>query len=113
MEKEYSCPCLHKCPLQQAMDVIGGKWKIEILCSLHTNGSTRYNELKRKLTGISNTMLTKSLKELEADGLISREEYVEVPIRIEYKITEKAKNLIPILKDLAKWGLTLCNDHDN
>ena len=102
MEKEYSCPCLHKCPLQQAMDVIGGKWKIEILCSLHTNGSTRYNELKRKLKGISNTMLAKSLKE-----------YVEVPIRIEYKITEKAKNLIPILKDLAKWGLTLCDDHDS
>ena len=51
MEKEYSCPCLHKCPLQQAMDVIGGKWKIEILCSLHTNGSTRYNELKKKTKG--------------------------------------------------------------
>ena len=51
--------------------------------------------------------------QLEADGLISREEYVEVPIRIEYKITEKAKNLIPILKDLAKWGLTLCDDHDS
>ena len=58
-------------------------------------------------------MLAKSLKELEADGLISRQEYVEVPIRIEYKITEKAKNLIPILKDLAKWGLTLCNGHDS
>lgn len=56
-------------------------------------------------------MLAKSLKELETDGLISRQEYMEVPIRIEYKITNKAKNLIPILEDLAKWGITLCNDH--
>ncbi len=112
MENKYSCPCLHKCPLQHAMDVIGGKWKIVILCSLHTNGSTRYNELKRNLKGISNTMLAKSLKELETDGLITRQEYIEVPIRIEYNITNKTKKLIPILEDLAKWGITLYNDHE-
>lgn len=110
MSKEYSCPCLDKCPLQKAMDVIGGKWKLAILCSLNTNGSTRYNELKRKIKGISNTMLAKSLKELEENGLINRYEYVEVPIRIEYEVSEKAKSLIPILKELAKWGMTLDND---
>lgn len=55
-------------------------------------------------------MLAKSLKELEENGLINRYEYVEVPIRIEYEVSEKAKSLIPILKELAKWGMTLDND---
>ena len=72
--------------------------------SLMVDGSTRYNELKRKMNGISNTMLAKSLKEMEDDGLVTRTEYMEVPIRVEYAITEKAKALGPILVQLAQWA---------
>ena len=66
------------------MEMIGGKWKISILCSLMVDGATRYNDLKRKMNGISNTMLAKSLKEMEEDGLVTRTEYVEVPIRVRF-----------------------------
>ena len=107
MPVKYSCPCTENCPLQRAMDAIGGKWKMAILCSLTTNGMMRYNDLKRKIPMISNTMLAKSLKELENDGLVKRTEYMEVPIRVEYEVTQAAGNLKPILLELAKWGLTL------
>ena len=104
MSVSHNCPCTEACPLQRAMEMIGGKWKISILCSLLVDGATRYNELKRKMNGISNTMLAKSLKEMEEDGLVTRTEYVEVPIRVEYEITEKAKALGPILVQLAQWA---------
>ena len=60
--------------------------------------------MKRKISGISNTMLSKSLRELEESGLISRSEFMEVPIRVEYELTERAKELGPILVRLARWG---------
>ena len=99
------CPCSEQCPLQHAMEMIGGKWKLSILCSLMVDGSTRYNDLKRKMNGISNTMLAKSLKEMEEDGLVTRTEYLEVPIRVEYNITEKTTALGAILTQLAHWAL--------
>ena len=107
MSVSHNCPCTEACPLQRAMAMLGGKWKISILCSLMVDGTTRYNDLKRKINGISNTMLAKSLKEMEEDGLVTRTEYVEVPIRVEYEITEKAKALGPILVQLAQWAAML------
>lgn len=104
MSANQVCPCTQSCPLQKAMEAIGGKWKLAILCSLNVDGATRYNELKRKMKGISNTMLAKSLKELEECGLVAREEYMEVPIRVEYSTTELAMELLPILQSLAQWG---------
>ncbi|MCC8168995.1 MAG: helix-turn-helix transcriptional regulator [Oscillospiraceae bacterium] len=104
MSKTHVCPCTQGCPLQYVVEAIGGKWKMSILCSLSSDGATRYNELKRKLGDISNTMLAKSLKELENDGLVKRSEYMEVPIRVEYEITDKVQSLIPILSELALWG---------
>ena len=59
-----------RCPVETTLEMIGGKWKLPILCALAVDGSTRYNDLKRKLGGISNTMLAKSLKEMEDDGLM-------------------------------------------
>lgn len=107
MSTEHACPCTSSCPLQRAMEAIGGKWKMAILCSLTANGSTRYNDLKRKMQGISNTMLAKSLKELEEDGLVRRSEYMEVPIRVEYETTPAVDVLKPIIWQLAKWGNSL------
>lgn len=104
MSTDQICPCSRSCPLQCAMEMIGGKWKLAILCSLMMDGCTRYNELKRKMNGISNTMLAKSLREMEDDGLVTRTEYMEVPIRVEYAVTDKVRELEPILVQLAQWA---------
>lgn len=103
-ETHYDCPCLEKCPLNYAMSIIGGKWKMQIICALNNKGSLRYNELKRKLGGVSNTVLTKALSELEAAKLITRTEYLEVPVRVEYSPTAKADALMPILEQFSAWG---------
>ena len=93
------------CPLGIALKLIGGKWKIPILCALHQDGAARYNELKRKISGIRNTMLASSLKELENDGLIYRKQYDEMPVRVEYTLTAACDGLMPILNQLALWGV--------
>ncbi len=105
--EQQNCPCLEQCPLNLAMSIIGGKWKVQILCSLHQDGTTRYNELKRKIKGITNTMLASSLKELENDGLVCRVQYMEMPVRVEYSTTDACDKLMPILVQLAHWGMQL------
>ena len=100
----YNCPCMEQCPLHYAMGIIGGKWKVQILCSVNNAGSIRYNALRAKLDGVSNTVLSGALKELEEDGLIRREVFAEVPIRVEYSPTESCRTLIPILEQLSDWA---------
>ena len=106
MEHE-NCPCMETCPLNRAMALIGGKWKMQILCSLYNNGPTRYNQLKKTLDGVSNTVLANALRELEGDGLGHRREYLEVPVRVVYAITERCRQLIPFLDALGVWSLAL------
>jgi DNA-binding HxlR family transcriptional regulator len=101
------CPCMEYCPLESALKLIGGKWKVPILCALHQDGTTRYNALKRKLRGITNTMLASALKELEQDGLITRRQYMEMPVRVEYALTGACSGLMPVLKQLAQWGASV------
>ena len=105
MSEKASCPCGETCVLQSALNKIGGKWKLPILCSLTANGTSRYNDLLRSINGISNTMLSKSLKELEDDGMVIRREYMEVPVRVEYTVSKRAESLQPILLDLIQWQL--------
>lgn len=104
MSQPHNCPCSPECVLQRALNAIGGKWKLPILCSLLSNGPSRYNELLKNIRGLSNTMLSKTLKEMEDDGLVERSEYLEVPIRVEYDLTDKARQLRPILGDLIRWA---------
>ena len=92
------------CDLKKVIDIIGGKWKIMILCVIDNNEIVRYGDLRRAVFGITNTMLAQSLKELEQDGLVCRRQYDEMPVRVEYSLTEKAKSLIPILLELKRWG---------
>lgn len=103
MSTHEGCPCMDLCPLNRAMKLLGGKWKMQILCSLHNNGPTRYNHLKRALDGVSNTVLAGALRELESDGLVVRREYLEVPVRVEYEIAPRCRSLIPILDELGRW----------
>jgi len=92
------------CGLRRCIRAIGGKWKPLILCKLDANGTMRYNELRRAIAGITNVMLAKSLQELEQDGFLSRTQYQEVPVRVEYALTEECKSLVPILLELKAWG---------
>ena len=105
MSQQHNCPCAPACALQGALESIGGKWKLPVLCSLISNGTSRYNELLHSVQGISNTMLSQTLRELERDHLILRREYLEVPVRVEYELSEKARKLQPNLADLIRWSL--------
>ncbi|BDE88446.1 MAG: helix-turn-helix domain-containing protein [Clostridiales bacterium] len=102
-----NCPCMETCPLNRALGLIGGKWKMQILCALSNNGPTRYNRLKKTLDGVSNTVLANALRELEEDGLVLRREYLEVPVRVEYEITAPGRALVPILDRLGDWSMGL------
>ena len=93
-----------KCPILYALEIIGQKWKLPILWYLHEKENTRYNELKRRIPGITNIMLTKSLRELEEKGLVNRTVYETVPPKVEYSLTQTGKDLLPTLNELYKWG---------
>lgn len=95
----------YKCPLEYTQRIIGGKWKPIILWYLYTQGVKRYGELKRLLVNISHKMLSQQLKELAKDKLIHREEYHQIPPKVEYSITDKGKTLIPILELMHKWAV--------
>ncbi len=100
---------LDNCPLTFALNFIGGKWRLPIIWALYKNGTMRYNELKRSIEGITNMMLTQSLKELEVNGIINRKQFMEVPPRVEYSLTDNGESLIPALKALASWGSKIKN----
>ena len=98
------------CPVEAALDVIGGKWKPLILWALGDN-VLRFGELQKSLPGVNTKMLTKQLRELEGDGVISRTVYPEVPPRVEYAITDFGRTLIPILDALCTWGAEYLGPH--
>ena len=102
-----------KCPILCAMDVIGSKWKLPIVWYLHEKENTRFNELKRRIPGITHFMLTKSLRELESDGLVKRCECISTPPKfVEYSLTPLGKELIPALNELYAWGQKVMNKSD-
>ena len=92
------------CPIIYALNIVGQKWKLPIMWYLFKNETTRYNELKRRVKGITNMMLTKSLKELEEHKLIVRTQYDTIPPKVEYFLTQRGKSLLPSLNELYKWG---------
>lgn len=91
------------CEIVSALNLLSGRWKLPILWKL-SFGALRYNALKRQVRGITNIMLTRSLRELEAHGLVSRVQYPEVPPCVEYALTKSGEKLIPALRELKKWG---------
>ena len=91
------------CPVDYAFKRVGGKYKGRILWVLRDD-VLRYGELKRAIVGITPKMLTQTLKELEADELVSRKVYLEVPPKVEYSLTETGKELIPLIRQLRSWG---------
>lgn len=93
-----------KCAVIHALEIIGGKWRLPIIWELSTAKSLRYNELKRRLNGITNTMLTRSLQGLEEHGLVNRMEYTQIPPHVEYSLTDRCRKLLPALEIINQWG---------
>jgi DNA-binding HxlR family transcriptional regulator len=95
-----------KCPILYAMELIGRKWKLPILWYIADaeNQTLRYRELERKVVGITATMLTKCLRELEKDGFIIRTQYNTIPPTVEYSLAERGKTLIPALESVYQWA---------
>lgn len=91
------------CPAPLVFNMIGGKWKLTILQILIFRGTKRFGELKRDVGGITQTMLTNQLRALEADGMVSRKVYAEVPPRVEYSATADAIALTPVFKEMHAW----------
>ena len=94
---------LPDCPVATTVQLIGNKWKLLILRNLLAR-PWRFNELRRDLDGISQKVLTESLRSLEEDGIVSRSVYAEVPPRVEYALTELGESMRPILDAMQEWG---------
>jgi DNA-binding HxlR family transcriptional regulator len=92
------------CAIVNVWEVLGRRWSLHILKNLSTRQVIRFNELKRSLSGISSTVLSERLLELEREGLVTKKIYPEVPPRVEYTITPQAKELEVIIKELARWA---------
>ncbi|WP_335936678.1 winged helix-turn-helix transcriptional regulator [Streptomyces sp. PTD5-9] len=99
-----STPEGHICGIDTAMEVIGGKWKVLVLWALHENPCLRFGRLRRLLPGVTEKVLTSHLREMEADGIVRRVSYDEVPPRVEYSLTEDGARLNDALRPLAAWG---------
>lgn len=91
------------CPVEATLKVIGGRWKVLVLYHL-LGGTRRFNELQRLLREVSARTLTKQLRELERDGVVTRTVYAQVPPRVEYSLTKVGESLTPVLKEMEKWA---------
>ena len=95
--------CNNGCPVEATLELIGGKWKGVILYLLMEK-THRFGELKKKMPGITQRMLTKQLRELEADGIIHRKVYAEVPPKVEYSLTDVGESLRDVMMLMRDWG---------
>jgi DNA-binding HxlR family transcriptional regulator len=92
------------CPVRDILDRFGDKWSLLAILNLGNSGKTRFNELKNKIDGISQRMLTVTLRTMERDGLIARKIYAEVPPRVEYELTPLGQSLLQKILELAQWA---------
>ncbi len=99
-----SSECLGTTGFSYTLSLINGKYKMTILYTLMEFGIVRFNEMKKYIGEISYKTLSSTLKELETDGLVHREEYPQIPPKVEYSLTERGKSLIPILDGMCEWG---------
>lgn len=100
-----NCPAAEGCPVEYTLSVIGGKWKGVLLYHL-SDGPKRFNELRRIIPNVTQRMMTLQLRELEADGIVSRTVHEQVPPKVEYALTPFGHTLTPILSAMKVWGLT-------
>lgn len=99
------------CEIELTLAVIGGKWKPLIIYYLGMKGTKRFGEIKKFLSTITHKTLTNQLRELEADGLILRKVFPEVPPRVEYELTPVGESLLPLLESMCQWGQKNAKSH--
>lgn len=92
------------CNVELTLQVIGGKWKPIIIYRLGNDGTLRFSAIKRSIPNITQKMLTQQLRELEADGVVHREVYAQVPPKVEYSLTETGRSVMPVIESLCRWG---------
>ncbi|WP_147820631.1 winged helix-turn-helix transcriptional regulator [Salidesulfovibrio onnuriiensis] len=92
------------CTMELTLQIIGGKWKPIIIYHLGTDGVLRFSQFKKIMPNITQKMLTQQLRELEADGLVHREVYPQVPPKVEYSLTELGRSVMPNIRGLCEWG---------
>lgn len=97
------------CPIRDILDRFGDKWSLLAILNLGYSGKTRFNELKNKIDGISQRMLTVTLRSLERDGLITRKIFAEIPPRVEYELTPLGQSLLQQIWDMAQWASSNMN----
>lgn len=103
-ERNISNECFRSTGFSYTLSLINGKYKMTILYVLAEFGVVRFNEMKKYIDEISYKTLSSTLKELEADKLVHREEYPQIPPKVEYSLTERGESLIPILETMCDWG---------
>jgi len=101
--RRHTGSCSPGCAVEATLRLIDGKWKGVILYHL-LEGTLRFSELRRRLTSVTQRMLTNQLREMEADGLITRTIYAQVPPKVEYSLTERGRSLEPVIRALKTWG---------
>lgn len=94
------------CAVRNVLDRLGDKWSMLIIITLGVEGTMRFNQLHHMIGDISQKMLTVTLKTLEADGLVTRKVYAEIPPKVEYTLTERGTSLLPHIEGLAEWAMT-------
>lgn len=105
-KKEQLNSIIEICPVRNVIARFGNKWALLVILVLSENEPIRFNELGRKIPDISSRVLSSTLRTLEADGLITRTIYKEIPPRVEYSISESGKSLVPIIINLTEWAQT-------
>lgn len=98
MEKKYT-----DCPLEHALEILGGKWKLKIIWAIYKSKVIRFNQLKRELPGITDLMLAKVLKLLAENNIVCRTQFNEIPPHVEYSLTENGLQLVESLSNVRKW----------
>jgi len=93
------------CPVTPVISMLQGKWKLQIIYELCIKAPMRFGELRKMLGNVTNTALTNALRELEEDELVHREQFNEIPPHVEYSLTDKGKDLLPVFNTIANWGL--------
>jgi DNA-binding HxlR family transcriptional regulator len=91
------------CPAEHTLEFLSGKWRPMVIYWLR-EGPLRFNELQRRLGAITHRTLSKTLKEMEADGLVSRKDYGEIPPRVDYALSERGRSLMPVLEAMERWA---------
>lgn len=93
-----------RCPLEYGLSVFGGKWKSRVICVLAERGTLRYSSIRKEMTNITDAVLAATLKALIADGLVKRQQFDEIPPRVEYCLTDQGLSVVPILQTICKWS---------